>query len=334
MSTSVIKQIITGNENGSQTVRMIVKSNERGPKGDKGDPGVQGPQGIPGPRGYDGAIQYRAGTGIRITDYNIIEATGGSTAEWGGIQGDIQSQTDLQNALNAKQDVMADFTGANGIVGGTSGKVPAPAATDNVNFLKGDGTWSAAITPDGSVTTAKIVDSAVTTAKINDGAVTTEKIADSAVTSGKIAGNAITSGKIADSAVTTNAINDGTVTADKMNLTTSSQTITWTNAGNTVGTTTCTMIPLDNNGLTLCVMEGTAWENNSSATGGVNVKGAWEVAPSAVLGAVVNACFSSDTDSYKTYSLTNKVNMDIWLNKVNSGTRNINVQMVGLVYFS
>jgi hypothetical protein len=121
---------------------MVVRSNERGPKGEKGDPGIQGPQGIPGPRGYDGVIQYRAGTGINISPENIITATGDATAAWGGIQGNINSQTDLQNALNAKQDVMADFTGANGVVGGTSGKVPAPAATDNVKFLKGDGTWS------------------------------------------------------------------------------------------------------------------------------------------------------------------------------------------------
>lgn len=142
MSTNVIKQTIVG-EPGSQTIKMVVRSNERGPKGEKGDPGIQGPQGVPGPRGYDGAIQYRAGTGINISPENIITATGDATAAWGGIQGNIASQTDLQNALNAKQDVMADFTGANGIVGGTSGKVPAPAATDNVKVLGGNGNWNA-----------------------------------------------------------------------------------------------------------------------------------------------------------------------------------------------
>jgi len=34
------------------------------------------------------------------------------------------------------------FTGANGSSAGTSGLVPAPAATDNTKYLKGDGTWS------------------------------------------------------------------------------------------------------------------------------------------------------------------------------------------------
>ena len=35
------------------------------------------------------------------------------------------------------------FTGADGINAGTSGLVPAPAATDNNKYLKGDGTWEA-----------------------------------------------------------------------------------------------------------------------------------------------------------------------------------------------
>ena len=35
------------------------------------------------------------------------------------------------------------FDGADGTTGGTKGAVPAPAATDNVKFLKGDGTWTA-----------------------------------------------------------------------------------------------------------------------------------------------------------------------------------------------
>ena len=35
-----------------------------------------------------------------------------------------------------------DFTGANGTTAGTKGSVPAPAAEDNVKYLKGDGTWA------------------------------------------------------------------------------------------------------------------------------------------------------------------------------------------------
>lgn len=99
MSTSVIKQIVSNTDN-SQTIKMIVRSNERGPRGPKGDTGLQGPQGIQGPRGFDGAIQYRAGTGIKITDDNTIEATGDATSAWGGIQGDIADQTDLQQEFD------------------------------------------------------------------------------------------------------------------------------------------------------------------------------------------------------------------------------------------
>lgn len=197
--TNVIKQIVRPGEYGTQTIKMIVRSNERGPKGEKGDPGdgatvtagqaysipasqqpsvmntgtpsnavfdfyipegkkgedgkaatiqvgqtttlapgrdasvqnigtsseaifnfkiprgatgAQGAQGVPGPRGLqglpgkDGAIQYVAGTGIQITDDNVIQATGAAVATWGGIQGTMSDQTDLQSALNAKQDVL------------------------------------------------------------------------------------------------------------------------------------------------------------------------------------------------------------------------------------
>lgn len=107
---NVIKQILVGPTD-TPTVKMIVRDSERGPQGFQGERGTQGPQGIPGPRGLDGAIQYKAGTGINITDDNVIEATGEATATWGGIQGNITDQTDLQNALSAKQDTLEAGTG-------------------------------------------------------------------------------------------------------------------------------------------------------------------------------------------------------------------------------
>ena len=36
------------------------------------------------------------------------------------------------------------MTGADGTNAGTLGVVPAPAATDNTKFLRGDGTWAEA----------------------------------------------------------------------------------------------------------------------------------------------------------------------------------------------
>lgn len=70
------------------------------PKGDKGDTGDTGPA------GRDGAIQYTAGTGIEITSGNVIQATGAAVATWGGIDGTLSDQTDLKNALDAKQDTL------------------------------------------------------------------------------------------------------------------------------------------------------------------------------------------------------------------------------------
>lgn len=215
MST-VIKQIVSG-DGDAQTIRMVVKDSERGATGPRGLRGIRGPQGIPGPRGYDGVIQYRAGTGINIDEYNIITATGDATAAWGGIQGDIQSQTDLQNALNAKQDALTAGDGivisdntistqtfTNSAVGSikgstTAGKISAENdGTGSVNgwsSLVGDvqsntnnKLASANLTTDTTIT--KVVTGSGSTTAINlslsDNAVSTVKIADDAVTAAKI----------------------------------------------------------------------------------------------------------------------------------------------------
>lgn len=46
-----------------------------------------------------------AGTGIEITEDNVINNTQ-TSAEWGNVQGNIEDQTDLQNVLESKQDVI------------------------------------------------------------------------------------------------------------------------------------------------------------------------------------------------------------------------------------
>lgn len=140
--TNVIKRIVKDGEYGTQTVKMVVRSNERGPQGEQGEPGEaatiqagqayavnpdttpavintgtstnavfdfyipKGTKGDTGPSGKDGAIQYTAGTGIKIED-NVISATGGGgggDGVWGQITGDIEDQTDLQNELAGKEN--------------------------------------------------------------------------------------------------------------------------------------------------------------------------------------------------------------------------------------
>lgn len=51
---------------------------------------------------------YTAGTGISIED-NVISSTA-TSAEWGNIGGTLSNQTDLDNALNAKEDVISDLS--------------------------------------------------------------------------------------------------------------------------------------------------------------------------------------------------------------------------------
>lgn len=66
-----------------------------------------------------GTIRNLTGAGVENTN---------STITWRKTAGQLPAST---------------FVGANGTVAGTVGFVPAPAATDNVKFLKGDGTWGA-----------------------------------------------------------------------------------------------------------------------------------------------------------------------------------------------
>ena len=185
---NVIEQIVQPKNFGTQTIEMTVRSNERGPQGEKGDTGDaatvnagdvytigygQNPQvlnrGTSGdaildfylPEGKPGAVHYTAGPGISITEDNVIEATGGMAVYWGNIKGTLSNQTDLNTALNGKQNKLTaganvqinagtisatdttynNFIGADGGSGGSAGLVPAPVASDNVKVLKGDGTW-------------------------------------------------------------------------------------------------------------------------------------------------------------------------------------------------
>lgn len=77
--TTVINQITSQD---GQEIQMTVRDNERGPAG------------------KDGVIQYEAGSGIKIED-NVISVFGqaGGSVDWGTIGGNIESQTDLQEAL-------------------------------------------------------------------------------------------------------------------------------------------------------------------------------------------------------------------------------------------
>lgn len=239
---NVIKQIVSDNQYG-QTIKMIVKDNERGPQGKQGEPGSaatitagnaytvgygETPQVMNTgtaseatfdfyiPEGKPGAIHYTAGPGIIITEDNQIEATGEMAVYWGDLEGSIDNQTDLKDALDAKQDKLTagtnvqisgtneisatdttynDFTGTDGSLPGTAGLVPAPTADKYYHVLKATGTW-------GSIVANNISDDAIITNKIGSNAVTTAKIADGAVTNAKLDTDAVATSNIASSAVT------------------------------------------------------------------------------------------------------------------------------------
>jgi hypothetical protein len=85
--------------------------------------GIVGPR---GPQGEDGAqgvsvtgVELLSTVGIDKTyrmhfsnntyfDYVVKDGSEGETVNWGGINGQLSNQTDLQNALNSKQDNLTE----------------------------------------------------------------------------------------------------------------------------------------------------------------------------------------------------------------------------------
>ena len=86
-----------------------------GPRGPQGERGSQGPRGATGARGEKGDKGDAGGpVTITVDDVKYTQVNGNITLPdyphdgvWGSIEGNIESQADLQNALNAKEDVIS-----------------------------------------------------------------------------------------------------------------------------------------------------------------------------------------------------------------------------------
>ena len=108
---------------------------EQGPQGEKGDTGEQGPKGPIGPQGLKGDPGEPASIKVNGTTYTR-DASGLITlpdypdeVAWGNIQGTLSAQTDLKNALDAKQDVISDLaTIRSGAAEGATAVQPADLA--------------------------------------------------------------------------------------------------------------------------------------------------------------------------------------------------------------
>lgn len=260
---NVIEQIVSPASYGGQIIEMTVRQNERGPQGEQGEPGEpasieageayridygQNPQVINTgtssnavldfyiPEGKPGAIHYYAGPGINITEDNRIEATGEMAVYWGDLVGSMSRQTDLMNALNAKQDNLTagtnitisnntisakNYTAGNGLnlndgefsvdtstiqtkltagsnVQINSGTISATDTTYN-NFVGADGDY-------GGIAGLVPAPVASDNVKVLHGNGTW-----SSVNTNNIANNAITTAKINDSAVTASKLDFSTI---------------------------------------------------------------------------------------------------------------------------
>ena len=140
---NVIRSIATDDEFGTQSIRMIVTSNERGAQGPQGEPGeaatIAAGQAYSVEPGQSPAVMNTGTSSAAVFDFYIPKGEKGDQGdpgpagadEWGEITGNIADQTDLQNALNGKQNKLT--AGSNITISGDT-----ISATDTT-YIAGNG---------------------------------------------------------------------------------------------------------------------------------------------------------------------------------------------------
>lgn len=102
----------------------------------QGERGIQGP-----PMDYDDlTAEQKQALAEDMMEYYAMPKASASTL--GGIKVGTGLSADADGVLSATGVASPEMTGANGTTAGTGGTVPAPVATDNVKFLRGDATWA------------------------------------------------------------------------------------------------------------------------------------------------------------------------------------------------
>ena len=98
------------------------------------------------PGGSGGVTQITAGTNVTVSPLGGTgNVTINSTDQYEGTITEVTGTLPITSSGGTTPAIgINNYTGADGTTAGTKGAVPAPAATDNVKFLKGDGTWAAA----------------------------------------------------------------------------------------------------------------------------------------------------------------------------------------------
>jgi len=146
---------VTTLEPGSDATASVTEDNVLSlgiPQGEQGEQGIQGP-----PMDYDDlSAEEKAALASDVTA-NLPKATASTL---GVVSVGTGLSVDSDGVLSATGVESPEMTGADGTHPGTGGTVPAPAATDNVKYLRGDATWADPTPANATTSTAGLMSAA------------------------------------------------------------------------------------------------------------------------------------------------------------------------------
>ena len=125
----------------------------------------------------------------------------------------------------------------------------------------------------------------------------------------------------------------GAITQNNLRLQISTCNLTFMHGSTQTGTATATLVPLDSNGLTMLVYNGSTGYNDSG-TGARQMEIIISNGLTSVIGGALNASYTGDVNAYMTYSQISPSSCGFWMNKTAGVAELLSVSLIIVGYMS